>query len=146
MDKFTRPREAHHQKATEPSTAELEVANPEPGQPSLTDILSVIQGIRGALEGKIYSMTTEVTLLRADFRKMSERVNESRTNIATLQSENQTLKQQVLELQRYAGSHEAKLDDLAGRSRRNNILITWVPEKAEGVATDLCGGPSSQGS
>ena len=71
MDKFTRSREAHHHKATDLSAAKLVVANSKPDQPSLTDIMSAIQGIRVALEVKIDSMATEVTLLRADFRKMS---------------------------------------------------------------------------
>ena len=99
--------------------------------------MSAIQGIRGVLEIKVDSVATEVTLLLADFRKISDQISENKSAITTLQAENQTLKQRVLELQRSTTAHESKLDDLEGRSRRNNIRITGVPEKAEGAAEDL---------
>ena len=65
---------------------------PETESPSLVDVMAAIQGVKGALEGKMDSMAAEVTLLRAEFRKLGERVKENQASILTLQAENNVLK------------------------------------------------------
>ncbi|KAJ1171410.1 hypothetical protein NDU88_003272 [Pleurodeles waltl] len=45
-------------------------------EPSRVELLAAIQGSRVALEGKIEMVAVEVNLLRADLRKVSEKVKE----------------------------------------------------------------------
>ncbi|KAJ1130474.1 hypothetical protein NDU88_008826 [Pleurodeles waltl] len=62
-------------------------------EPSRADILSAIQGSRVALEGKIE--TVEVNLLRADLRKVSDKVKVAEGSIVELQAEVETLRKQT---------------------------------------------------
>ena len=120
MDKYTKPRESHQQKDHESGLSDQVTSNVDSVQPSLTDIMAANQDIGGTIEVKIDSVATEMNL-RTDFRKTNDRVTENKSAIATLQTENRTLEQPVLELHRTVKIHETKLDDLEGRSRWNNI-------------------------
>ncbi|KAJ1207086.1 hypothetical protein NDU88_002478 [Pleurodeles waltl] len=55
-----------------------EVANvaSSAGEPSRAELLAAIQGSRVALEGKIETFAVEVNLLRADLRKVSDKLEE----------------------------------------------------------------------
>ncbi|KAJ1127535.1 hypothetical protein NDU88_005934 [Pleurodeles waltl] len=59
------------------------------------DELAAIQGTQVALEGKIESIALEVNLLRADHRKVSDKVKVAEGSIAELQSEVGTLRTQM---------------------------------------------------
>ena len=140
LDKFTKvtkPRETLYVEEGESQRLPDKATSEEIMQPSLADIMTALQGVRTTLETKIDAVSTEITLLRADFHKMRDRVTETEKNIVVLRAENQQLKQQVQGLQRTTTAQGVKLDDLEGRSRRNNIRITGVPEKAEGRSADL---------
>ena len=68
---------------------------------------------------------------------MNDKVKENTKDIKALKTDSSTFKKQIYDLQSYTSEIAAKLEDLEGRSRRNNIRIIGVPEKAEGLATDL---------
>ena len=96
-----------------------------------------IQGVKGTLEVKIDSISSEVTLLRTDLCNMNDKVKENKREIKILKNDTTSLKKQIQKLQVGTSEMAAKLEDLEGRSRRNNIRIVGVPEKTEGQATDL---------
>ena len=129
LDKFTRPKDPATSSSPHPACPQEESDRQAPRDPSLSDIMTAIRGIQGALQGKMDSMSSEITLLTADFRKMGDRVKENQGSIELLQSENRALRKQVQELQKSSYNAMSKLDDLEGRSRRNNIRIMGVPEK-----------------
>ncbi|KAJ1208285.1 hypothetical protein NDU88_003671 [Pleurodeles waltl] len=56
------------------------------GEPSQMELLAAIQGSRVALEGKMETVAVEVNLLRADLRKVSDKVKVAEGSIAELQS------------------------------------------------------------
>ena len=135
LDKFTRPKEAD--KGSLPSVQDDQQSLASATEPSLTDIMAAIQGIQVTLEGKMDAISTEVTLLRADFGKMKERIKDNQGAVSTLQSENKELKSQMRELMKTTDKIVDKLDEYEGRMRRNNVRITGVPEKMEGPTVDL---------
>ena len=65
IDKFTRPRETRGQAAQDQIQGDTAPLNQEQMQPSLMDIMVALQSIRGALETKMDSISSEITLLRA---------------------------------------------------------------------------------
>ncbi|KAJ1149081.1 hypothetical protein NDU88_001899 [Pleurodeles waltl] len=56
-------------------------------EPSRAELLAAIQGSRVALEGKIEMVVVEVNLLRADLRKVSDKVKVAEGSIVELQME-----------------------------------------------------------
>ncbi|KAJ1126245.1 hypothetical protein NDU88_004653 [Pleurodeles waltl] len=68
-------------------------ANPE--EPSRVELLGAIQGSRVALEGKIETAAVEVNLLRADLRKVSDKVKVMEGSIVELQMEVGVLRKQM---------------------------------------------------
>lgn len=105
--------------------------------PSLKDIMKEIKTFRGTLEPKLDSVTEEVNLLRADFRKMSEKISTAEAGLGTLEAKTKRLEEQVLTLTKQQAEVHARLKDQEGRARRNNLRITGVPEGMEGPSMDL---------
>ena len=57
--------------------------------------MEAIRGSREALESQVAGVSIEVNLLRADLRKISDKVSNAEGNITTLQTEVKELKYQV---------------------------------------------------
>ncbi|KAJ1096708.1 hypothetical protein NDU88_001840 [Pleurodeles waltl] len=110
-------------------------AHHEESAPTLKDIMTVIQVIWGSLEMKTDLISAEVTLI--DMENMSDRVKETEDAITFFSAETINMKQQVKELRATTEVLGAKFEDFEGRSRRNNICMVGVLEKAEGLASNL---------
>ena len=93
--------------------------------------------VKGVLETKIDTTAIEVNLIRADLKKINTRLQTAEDTIQTLTSQNKELAQQVKHLQRSSETMATRIEDQEGRSRRNNIRITGVPEKMEGPSVEL---------
>ena len=137
LDKYARPKET----GTEESYGAQQES---PGQtnvpietPTLQDIMTAIKDVKHVLENKIDSTAIEVTLIRTNLHKITDRVKATEESVLTLTSTTDRLGKHVKQLQTKMDQMAAQLDDHEGRSRRNNIRITGVPEKAEGPSTDL---------
>ena len=100
--------------------------------PTLKDIVAAIQGVQGSLEAKIDTVSVEVTLLRTDLCAMRDKLKEAEGELKF--SDTALLKKQVKDLNAITEGMAAKIEDFEGRSRRNNIRVVGVPEKAEGQA------------
>ncbi|KAJ1128021.1 hypothetical protein NDU88_006413 [Pleurodeles waltl] len=87
------------------------------GELSQAEILAAIQGSRVALECKIETVAVEVNLLRADLRKVSDKVKVADGSIVELQAEVGTLRKQMAQAGSTVGRLEARLADAEGRSR-----------------------------
>ncbi|KAJ1159921.1 hypothetical protein NDU88_000425 [Pleurodeles waltl] len=98
--------------------------------PSLLEVMETIKGVRTSQESQIDSVTTEVGLLRADLRNMGSRMQEIEDSTSALREDNASLKTQVIELQVCTTIMQTRLEGYGGRSRRNNIRIVGVPERA----------------
>ncbi|KAJ1198313.1 hypothetical protein NDU88_002155 [Pleurodeles waltl] len=85
-------------------------------EPSWAELLAAIQASRVALEGKIETMAVEVNLLRADLRKVSDKVKVAEGSIVDLQMEVCALRKQMMQVTSTVGMLEAGLEDSEGRS------------------------------
>ncbi|KAJ1154010.1 hypothetical protein NDU88_006767 [Pleurodeles waltl] len=100
-----------------------------------------IQDLCGSLEPKLDVVTVDVSLLRADLKKVAEKVTNAETDIARLQSTSKRFEDQIRFL---TAEHEkimARLEVLERRARRKNIRVVGVPEGAEGPSVKLCWRP-----
>ncbi|KAJ1216375.1 hypothetical protein NDU88_003977 [Pleurodeles waltl] len=101
-------------------------------EPLRTEILAAIQGSRVALEGKIEMVAVEVNLLRADLRKISDKVKVAEGSIVELQAELGTLRKQMAQAGSTVGRLEARLENAEGRSQQNNFRLLGVLKRSEG--------------
>lgn len=100
---------------------------------TLLDVMSALQQVQIS----IATVSTDITLLRADVSKINTRIKEVEIKTAALTTDTATLQQQVRDLESAQKLMAAKLDDQEGRSRRNNIRLVGVPENIKGPALDL---------
>ncbi|KAJ1102247.1 hypothetical protein NDU88_007299 [Pleurodeles waltl] len=91
------------------------------GDPLLQEIMKAIQSLKGTIESKIDALTIDVNLLRADLRKVTDKVTTAESKINRLQAVTKRLENQVQELTKQHTAVAAKLEDKEGRSHRNNI-------------------------
>ncbi|KAJ1154331.1 hypothetical protein NDU88_007083 [Pleurodeles waltl] len=104
---------------------------------ALKDIMTAIHSVFVSLETKTDTVSTEVALMRADFRILGARVKEAEGPLKTIKDDSATLKEQVRALKATTEILKAKIEDFEGRSHRNNVQIISVPEKSEGPNVDL---------
>ncbi|KAJ1106527.1 hypothetical protein NDU88_003928 [Pleurodeles waltl] len=120
-----------------PSSSGSEVATPEVGEPSVSAIMVAISDLKSTLEPKLHSVMVDISFLRVDFKKMSDKVSTGESDIKALQTTSKKLEEQVQYLTKQCGVMAARLDDQEGRPRRNNIRVFGVPEGMEGPSVDL---------
>ncbi|KAJ1092772.1 hypothetical protein NDU88_005882 [Pleurodeles waltl] len=77
-------------------------------EPSHAELLAAIQGARVALEGEIETVAVEVNLLRADLRKVSDKVKVAGGTIVDLQTEVGTLRKQMAQVSSTVGKLEER--------------------------------------
>ncbi|KAJ1188480.1 hypothetical protein NDU88_005241 [Pleurodeles waltl] len=87
----------------------------------------VIQSVRRALETKIDTFSTEVTLMRADFRNLGAQVKEVEDSLITLTEDATDLKKQVKALHATTEKLGVKLEDFEGHPSGDNAGIIGVP-------------------
>ncbi|KAJ1175184.1 hypothetical protein NDU88_000475 [Pleurodeles waltl] len=103
-------------------TRDTSVGSPEAQQePLRAALLEAIQRSRAAREGQIAGVSVEINLLRADLRKVADKVSEAETNIGMLQLEIRQLKQQMARVTTLTSALEERAEDTEGHSRRNNL-------------------------
>ncbi|KAJ1206442.1 hypothetical protein NDU88_001847 [Pleurodeles waltl] len=107
------------------------------GEPSLGAIMAAIQDLRGSLEPKLDTVTVDVTLLRADLKKVTEKVINAETDIARLQSTSKRLEDQIQFLTAGHGKIVVHLQDQKGMAQRKNSRVGRVPEGVEGPSVEL---------
>ncbi|KAJ1152202.1 hypothetical protein NDU88_004979 [Pleurodeles waltl] len=95
MEQYTTPVALPQQKARLEVSGVAAGTPLSAGEPSQVELLAGIQGSRVALEGKIETVVVDVNLLRADLRKVSDKVKVLEGSIAELQSEVGTLQKQM---------------------------------------------------
>ncbi|KAJ1119833.1 hypothetical protein NDU88_008018 [Pleurodeles waltl] len=120
-----------------PGTGPTDPDPPTQSEPTLTDIMMAIQGVKDTYESEVNTVTMEVNLMRADLKKVTEKLTVGESQILGLQSVTKHLEDQVKKLTKQTTVLTARLEDQEGRARRNNIRILRVPKGAEGYSVDL---------
>ncbi|KAK7938362.1 hypothetical protein WMY93_001688 [Mugilogobius chulae] len=90
-----------------------------------TDFASRFDSLLNAIRG----VQNEIQLIATRVSQTEDRIGNNEDDIATLKKDNCTLKGELEALTR-------KVDDLENRSRRSNLRLVGLPEKAEG--RDMC--------
>ncbi|KAJ1100209.1 hypothetical protein NDU88_005296 [Pleurodeles waltl] len=94
-------------------------------------ILHAILDTKTSLETKIDTVSLEVNLLRADHRKLAERVTQAEAITQTLPPTFQSLQTQIASMQKELNALHRRAEDADGRSRQNNIRFIGFPERSE---------------
>ncbi|KAJ1129903.1 hypothetical protein NDU88_008264 [Pleurodeles waltl] len=81
-------------------------------------------------------LAVEVNLLRADLRKVSDKVKVAEGSIVELQTEVGALRKQMVQASSTVGRLAARLEGAEGRSQRNNIRLLGFLERAEGSVAE----------
>ena len=101
----------------------------EPSEPQDVSIkLDTILTTLMKLDAKVDVVTSDLNLLRAEQRKVKDRMKEVESEMATLIPQTKDIKTEVLELHKRVGFLEFRAEDAEGRARRNNLRIVGLPE------------------
>ena len=100
-------------------------------------ILQAIQDTKTTLETKIDTVALDLGILRADHRKLAERVTELESGSLTVQPTIHQLQKEVRDMAVDVGALQRRAEEAEGRTRRNNIRFVGFPEKAEAKNSDL---------
>lgn len=114
--------------------ARLSTTQPDPTISDKRDqVLAAIELSRVSMEEQLGTLTTDISLILDDHRKLADKVKVGEKTIADRQPA-VTAQQKTLQnvLSRLATVEERK-DDLEGRSRRCNIRVLGLPEGVEGT-------------
>ncbi|KAJ1114532.1 hypothetical protein NDU88_002767 [Pleurodeles waltl] len=87
---------------------------PEEGEPSLKAIMVAISHLKSMLEPKLDTVRADVSFLRADFPKMSDKVSTAESDIKVLQTASKKLEEQVQYLTNQTRVLPASLEDQEG--------------------------------
>ncbi|KAJ1135660.1 hypothetical protein NDU88_002098 [Pleurodeles waltl] len=98
--------------------------------------MNAIQGLRSALEQQIETVSIDLNLLRADLRKVSEKVNTAETTIGSLQGGMTSLKKQMTAVRTEVDELGRRAEDEEAGSRRSSIWVLGFPDKSEGTAME----------
>ena len=126
LDKYTRPKETITEEALETQQKSVGQTTGPTETPTLQDIMTAIKDVKHVLENKIDSTAIEVTLIRTNLHKITDRVRATEESVETLTLTTDRLGKHMKQLQNRVDQMTAQLDDYEGRSRRNNIRITGV--------------------
>ena len=92
-------------------------------------------GMDKSLNGKLDGVKNDVQDIKEHFAQLQEEVNELKDDMGSLKSENEELKSCNDSLCQKVEGLEKQIDDLEGRSKRNNLLFFGL-EKEEGETNE----------
>ena len=109
-------------------------------EPTLADVMAVLS----SMNLKFDDMKGDVKILSEGFARLQDEVKELREDCAFIRQENKDLKAKNERLEKTITEMDRKVDDLEGRSKRNNLIIHGLVraeketgEDCEGILTDL---------
>ncbi|KAJ1203633.1 hypothetical protein NDU88_007417 [Pleurodeles waltl] len=114
-------------------TRRLGVELDPPCKPLLSEIMATIHDLKGSLEPWLDAVGVVVGLLCADLQKVYDKVSTAETDIVRLQSVSNALEEHV----RFFTTEYEPMADQEGRTRKNNIRVVGVPERAKGPSAEL---------
>ena len=108
-----------------PATDESTPIAPHPSEDKLDRILAAVEHTRECLESKIDTVAANLSLLRDDHKKLSERVTATERSLSEFQPTSKELQSQLHELTDRVRFLEGRVEDAQGRTRRSNIYVSW---------------------
>ncbi|KAJ1202345.1 hypothetical protein NDU88_006145 [Pleurodeles waltl] len=99
---------------------------PSTMQDTLNRILRATEDTKLTLSQEIGKVSSELSHLRSDHHKLADRVTTTETSLEELQPAHRALWAQVTGLSEQVQILERRVEDVEGRSRRNNIWIVGM--------------------
>ena len=122
----TRRRSADNSSTPAPDTAEtLEQ------EPSLKDVMALLTGMRTDFDRRFDTINEHFDTLNNSVSGLREEMTQLAQEVEEVRTENEHLKADNHELKNRLGEAEAKLDDLEGRSKRNNLIFTGLKKQTD---------------
>lgn len=104
-------------------------------QPTLKDVFSAISVCNATLQTlnlHIGGLKEEMVHVRQEIRQINDRVKEAENRVSTVEDQLPPMSKAIQSHAQDIAALLNKVDDLENRSRRNNVRLVGVPEKAEG--------------
>eukprot|EP00745_Piridium_sociabile_P008655 TRINITY_DN15869_c0_g1_i3.p1 TRINITY_DN15869_c0_g1~~TRINITY_DN15869_c0_g1_i3.p1 ORF type:complete len:231 (-),score=55.02 TRINITY_DN15869_c0_g1_i3:857-1549(-) len=114
-------------------------AGREPTMSDMMKLMSEVTGSLDALNAKMDSVMDEVKQIGDDYMALRGQTDELREEVGALREENLNLRQDNTDLKIEIDSVNKKVDDLEGRSKRNNLIFYGLM-KFDGETSDQCAG------
>ncbi|MEQ2202305.1 hypothetical protein XENOCAPTIV_014348 [Xenoophorus captivus] len=110
-----------------------EVASASTSNPSSTneDVLAAINNLSGTVDMRLVELNSSISSLRAALSDICDRVSSIQGTAELHDRWISELKKRCDSLAAQCSQQQAKLEDIEARSRRQNIRIVGIPEKAE---------------
>ncbi|KAJ1154305.1 hypothetical protein NDU88_007058 [Pleurodeles waltl] len=105
----------------------------DPPMDKLDVILKDIRVSRLAIEQRLGSITTELSILKDDHRKLVDRVKRRESDVAALVPGQKDSESVIQKLQKQVETLQERIGDAKGRSHRNNIRIIGLLEGTKGL-------------
>ena len=116
----------------EQSTTTTAMDLPAAREDKLDQILAAIATSREVLEQQIAGVSSSLSLLRDDHKKLADKVQHHEKEIAQIHPSVKQLTEQIQDLTARMRQVEGRAEDAEGRSRRNNLRVVGLPEGIEG--------------
>ncbi|KAJ1098249.1 hypothetical protein NDU88_003365 [Pleurodeles waltl] len=116
-----------------PSVDCIPPTNPSPPEDKLDLILREIHDLRTAIEHRIDTIATDLSILRDDYRKLADRVLAAEGTLADVAPQHTWNTKAILDLQWHIQKLHNHAEDVESRTWRNNIRIMGLPEGEEGI-------------
>ncbi|CAL1581896.1 unnamed protein product [Knipowitschia caucasica] len=126
-----KPRRKDKGKASEKPAGDT-TSGEEDSDTSLVDILLELKSFRAETSKNFSEIKKEIHEIKEDVKELKARVGTAEERIAENQSRNIEMTQVLIQVLRKQKLLEEKCDDIESRSRRKNLRVYSVPEKAEG--------------
>lgn len=104
-------------------------------EPTLRDIFAAVTSCSTsitALTSEIKGVKLELKLVRQDMLKLRDRNAALEDRMSNVEDEVVPLQREIRLMQSITSGHEALLEDMENRQRRNNVCAVGIPEKTEG--------------
>ena len=95
LNEYALPKGQSNRGGAEETQGAGQQTSSDPENVTLKDIMAAIQDVKGVHENKIDSTAIEVTLIRTDLRKISDRIQDAEESMKTLTSTTGKLDKQV---------------------------------------------------
>jgi outer membrane murein-binding lipoprotein Lpp len=99
---------------------------------TLNDVMAKLMG----MDGKLDTVSNEVRDIKSKFDALEQEMGQLRQDCQELSDENDALRQTNKELTDRVDNLEKKVDDLEGRSRRNNVLFYGLDKEENETSAD----------
>lgn len=112
-------------------------ATSERGAADTDKIMAAIASCQTALMTKIEDLQTDINRLRHDMDRVKDRTSEAERRVGEVEDLARATDTTVQALQQQVKTLQARAEDAENRSRRNNVRILGLPERAEGSKPEL---------